>query len=382
MKQTLRIWFATLILAFSAIQGLAQGSSVDGTPVTTRVLLNGLDQPVFVTSPPGEKRLFIVQQTGKIRIFREGQLVSKPFLNHETRISTGGERGLLGMAFHPNYAANGRLFVYFTNPDGDIQISEFSVSNDPDRANANSERILLTIPHRDAANHNGGWLGFGPDGFLYIATGDGGSAGDPMNNGQDKRQLLGKILRINVDGGSPYGIPPKNPFATRGGAPEIFALGLRNPWRASFDGERLYIGDVGQDKWEEISVIRTNDAGINLGWRLMEGPECFKPKTCDQTGLTLPVYSYDHGTGCSVTGGYVYRGKAMPALDGRYFFSDFCSGQLMSFRLRNGAARDFANLSDDLGSLGQISSFGQDGVGEIFILTLSGELRKIVPVRP
>lgn len=359
-----------------------QSALVDGVQVTTRLLESGLDQPVFLTAPTGDKRLFIVEQTGRIRIWSAGQLLPQPFLDHGDRISQGGERGLLGLAFHPDYATNGRFFVYFTNPEGDIQISEFGVGREPDRANPNSERVVLTIPHRAASNHNGGWLGFGPDGFLYIGTGDGGAAGDPPDNAQNRRRLLGKILRIDVDGADPYGIPPENPFAAQGGAPEIFALGLRNPWRASFDGRKLYIGDVGQDIREEIDVITTTDAGANLGWRLMEGDACFNPKSCDPAGLTLPVHVYDHDAGCSVTGGYVYRGRALPALDGRYFFSDFCSGNLMSFRLRGGQARDFADLSVDLGSFGQVSSFGQDAAGEVYLLTLTGDLRKIVPVRP
>jgi glucose/arabinose dehydrogenase len=235
------------------------------------------------------------------------------------------------------------------------------------------------VPHDQADNHNGGWLGFGPDGLLYIGTGDGGRGGDPWGNAQNPDGRLGKILRIDVDAARPYAIPPANPFASGGGAPEIFALGLRNPWRAAFDGSDLYIGDVGQGDWEEINILTPASAGANLGWNRTEGPDCFKPSACDQTGLTPPVLVYNHDQGCSVTGGYVYRGTAMPALQGRYFFSDFCAGTLMSFRLSDGKATDPVTIPDALNSLGQVTSFGQDAAGELYILTLDGTVVKLVP---
>ncbi len=375
-------WLAAAILVLAPGLVLAQNTTLDGTGFSTRLLVNGLDEPVFASSPAGDRRLFIVQKGGRIVIWQNGALLDKPFLDIRTRISTDSERGLLGLAFHPDFGTNGRIFTYSTNPSGDIEITEFKVSSDPNRANANSGRVLLTVPHRENSNHNGGWLGFGPDGFLYIGTGDGGSAGDPPNNSQNKSRLLGKILRIDINKGSPYAIPPKNPFAKSGGAPEIFALGLRNPWRAAFDGNKLYIGDVGQDRFEEVDVITTADAGANLGWRVMEANACFNPEDCDKTGFVQPVYSYDHSAGCSVTGGFVYRGRALPGLAGRYFFSDFCSGDVLSFRLKSGLAKGFANSSGDLGSLGQVSGFGQDGMGELYILTISGDLRKIVPTKP
>ncbi len=375
-------WFSLWITLLGAPCVTAQTATVDGVQIAVKTLVNGLNEPVMATAPLGDKRLFIVEKGGRILIWQSGKLLDQPFLDISADISTQSERGLLGLAFHPDFAANGRLFVYFNSPQGDIEISEYRVVKDPNRANENSRRKILTVPHRENSNHNGGWLGFGPDGFLYIGTGDGGSGGDPPNNAQNTQVLLGKILRIDVNKGSPYAIPPTNPFAKSGGAPEIFALGLRNPWRAAFDGNDLYIGDVGQDRWEEIDVITPTNAGANLGWRVMEGKACYNAAACTKTGLALPVYVYNHDSGCSVTGGFVYRGKALPALAGRYFFSDFCSGELMSFRLKAGAAKNFANLSADLGSLGQVSSFGQDGKGELYVLTISGDLRKIVAAAP
>jgi glucose/arabinose dehydrogenase len=221
-------------------------------------------------------------------------------------------------------------------------------------------------------------LVFGPDGLLYIGTGDGGRAGDPWGNAQNPDQRLGKILRIDVDTAKPYAIPPNNPFATAGGAAEIFALGLRNPWRMSFDGERLYIGDVGQGDQEEVNILTQASAGANLGWNLTEGSSCFLTQTCLKTGLTPPVFTYDHSLGCSITGGHVYRGQAMPALQGRYFFSDFCAGTLMSLRLNGGKAQDVIGIADGLASLGQVASFGQDGMGEVYMLTLDGTVAKLV----
>ena len=346
----------------------------DGVTVAAQTVATGFDQPVLLTSPPGDPRLFVVEKTGRIRIIDKGGLQPAPFLDLTSSISTASEQGLLGLAFHPAFAGNQRFFVYFTDPRGTITVAEGSAT-DPA-----SLTPILTVPHDQADNHNGGWLGFGPDGLLYIGTGDGGAGGDPWGNGQNPDARLGKLLRINVDQTAPYTIPPDNPFATSGGAPEIFALGLRNPWRAAFDGDLLYIGDVGQGAWEEINVLQTSDAGANLGWNRTEGLTCFKSRSCDTTDLTPPVHVYDHNLGCSVTGGHVYRGSAMPALQGRYFFSDFCTGNLMSFRLQNGKARDVIGMAEATASLGQVASFGQDSAGELYILTLGGTVSKLVPV--
>lgn len=358
---------------------LAAGSALAQTAaVGTKVVVEGLDQPVFVTAPPGDPRLFVVEQGGLIRILADGKVMEQPFLDLREQVRAGGERGLLGLAFHPDYASNGRFFVDFTDRNGDTQIAAYQVSEVPDVADPASAAVLLSID-QPAGNHNGGWLAFGPDGYLYIGMGDGGGGGDRFGNGQNPDTLLGAILRIDVDGGQPYAIPPENPFAGGGGAPEIFALGLRNPWRAAFDGNDLYIADVGQNAWEEVSVITTGDAGANLGWNVMEGLECYRAETCNQEGLVLPVHVYSHDLGCSITGGYVYRGSAIPDLAGTYFFGDYCSGGVYSFRYEGGAASEVTNWSDSWGSVGSITSFGVDSAGELYITLAEGMLLKIVP---
>ena len=371
----------TLVLAVLAPPCLSQAQTaaapiitLDGTTLTLQLVASGLDAPLFLTSPPGDPRLFVVEQAGRVRILTD-DAAAAPFLDIAAQISSGGERGLLGLAFHPDYAANGRFFLYYTDPQGDITLASMRAASAPDRADPASLQVLLTIGHRQAANHNGGWIGFGPDGLLYAGVGDGGGAGDRRGNAQHRARLLGKILRLDVDSGTPYAIPPGNPFAAGGGAPEIFALGLRNPWRNAFDGTSLYIADVGQNGWEEVNVVSTADGGVNLGWNRMEGADCFRATACDQTGLTLPVHAYDHDTGCSITGGYVYRGAALPALQGRYFFGDFCTGALMSLRYAKGQASDITTTP---GSLGTLTSFGQDSTGEIYILTAEGTVSRLI----
>ena len=342
----------------------------DGITVAAQTIATGLDQPLFLTAPPGDTRLFVVEKTGRIRILDGDQV--QTFLDLSATVSTDSEQGLLGLAFHPDYTENQRFFVYYTDRNGAITVAE-------GKADAPATlTTLLTVPHDQAANHNGGWLGFGPDGLLYVGTGDGGRGGDPWGNAQNPDQRLGKILRLDVNAANP--IPATNPFAKGGGAPEIFALGLRNPWRASFDGDTLYIADVGQGDYEEINLLTPRDAGANLGWNRVEGTTCFKPQSCDQTGLVAPLHVYDHSLGCSVTGGYVYRGAAMPALQGRYLFSDFCAGTLMSLRVQNGQATDIIGIPDGLASLGQVTSLGQDAGGEVYMLTLDGTVAKLVPL--
>ena len=392
------LWLAALTLALTlptlAETPLVQTTQTetllaqqDGVTIAAQTVATGFEKPVSLSSPPGDPRLFVVERTGRIHIIADGHLLPQPFLDLSSRVSTNSEQGLLGLAFHPDFSANDRFFVYFTDHDGTITVAEghddtFNLA-EGQSADPAALRVLLTVPHPQAPNHNGGWLGFGPDGLLYIGTGDGGGSGDRRGNAQNPDQLLGKILRIDVDQAQPYTIPPGNPFATGGGAPEIFALGLRNPWRAAFDGDLLYIGDVGQGDWEEINVLSTADAGAgagaNLGWNRVEGHTCFKPRNCDQAGLTPPVHVYDHSLGCSVTGGYVYRGAAMPALQGRYFFSDFCAATLMSFRLQGGAAQDIVGIENGLASLGEVTSFGQDSTGELYLLTYDGTVAKLVP---
>ena len=282
------------------------------------VLTQGLVQPVFI-GHAGDRsdRLFIVEQPGRIRILQNGTLQAPAFLDISDRVDFGGEMGLLGLAFHPRFAKNGRFFVNYTrNPDGATVVAEYRVSQNSDHALLN-EQTLMVIP-QPYSNHNGGMVAFGPDGYLYIATGDGGAGGDPGNRGQSPDTLLGKMLRIDVDRGEPYGIPPDNPFAGQQNGREIFALGFRNPWRFSFDRQtgRLWAADVGQNRWEEIDVV---EAGNNYGWRVMEGAHCFQPsRGCLTAGLTLPVAEYrNESPSCAVTGGYVYRGNTHRLLAGQ-----------------------------------------------------------------
>lgn len=338
----------------------------------TPVLTQGLVQPVFIGHTGNHsRRLFILEQPGRIRILRNGTLNASAFLDISGRVDFGGEMGLLGLAFHPRFAENGRFFINYTRkPDGATVVAEFQASQNPDRALRN-ETILLTIP-QPYTNHNGGMLAFGPDGYLYIATGDGGAGGDPENRGQNPDTLLGKMLRIDVDQGDPYGIPPDNPFAKQQSGREIFALGFRNPWRFSFDRQtgRLWAADVGQDQWEEIDVV---EAGNNYGWRIMEGNHCFlPPRGCSTTGLTLPVVEYrNQSPSCAVTGGYVYRGKRVDFLQGTYIFGDYCSGRIMG--LIDG--QPLVLLASGL----RISSFGEDEAGELYVVDHGGGIYKITP---
>jgi glucose/arabinose dehydrogenase len=338
----------------------------------------GLTQPLFLDAPPGDDRLFIVEQPGRIRVVTAGTLRPEPFLDITDLTVSGGEGGLLGLAFHPQYAANGRFYVHYTDRSGDTRIAEYVVGSDPNQADRTSGRVLFSAS-QPASNHNGGMLAFGPDGYLYIGLGDGGGGGDQFSNGQRPSTVLGSILRTDVDSGSQYGIPAGNPFVAGGGAAEVWAYGLRNPWRFSFDGHRLYIADVGQGKWEEIDVLTTSDGGANLGWSIMEGTHCFDPaRGCNQAGLVLPVFEYPHGEGCSVTGGYVYRGTALPELAGHYFYGDFCSGWVRSFRYTGDGVTDTWEWAGNLGTVASLTSFGTDGLGELYVLSGGGDVYRIV----
>jgi glucose/arabinose dehydrogenase len=363
------------------------GAIVPGTPALTTVLVaSGLDSPLDLQAIPGDRsRIFIVEQTGKIRIVKNGTLLSTPFLDLGGGISTGGERGLLGLAFHPRYSENGRFFVNYTEPSGNTRIAEFNANPSSDVADPGSQRILIE-QEQPFANHNGGALAFGNDGMLYIGLGDGGSAGDPQNNAQNLATRLGKILRIDVNSASPYAVPADNPFvAFPGVGREIWAYGLRNPWRFSFDrgtGD-LYIGDVGQDRREEIDIgLASHHGGENYGWRVSEGSLCFNPSfNCSTAGFTLPVAEYSHDAGCAVTGGVVYRGCRMPGYQGTYFFGDYCSAFVQSFRFQNGQASDLRDWTSSFSrGIDSVSSFGLDADGEVYVVDYTGEVYKIVPV--
>lgn len=344
------------------------------TTIRLEKVIGGFQQLTYLThAGDGSGRLFVVEKSGRVWIVRDGKRQPEPFLDIQDRVrSRESERGLLSIAFHPQYKTNGRFFVDYTDQKGHTVVAEYRVSDDPNRADPNSERVLLYI-EQPAANHNGGQLQFGPDGYLYIGMGDGGRAGDPWGNAQNLGVLLGKMLRIDVDGGEPYGIPPDNPFVGRQGTrPEIWAYGLRNPWRFSFDRKTkdLYIADVGQNKWEEIDVAPAPDSGgQNYGWDIMEGLHCFEPPAgCNPAGLTPPVLEYGHDKGCSITGGYVYRGQKYADIVGTYFFSDFCSGRIWGLR-RQGGQWEWAEF---LQSGLNVSTFGEDEEGEIYVLDYVG----------
>jgi glucose/arabinose dehydrogenase len=330
----------------------------------------GLSSPVFLTQPLNDGRIFVVEQSGRIRVVKNGQLQPTPFLDISSRVLFGGERGLLSVAFHPQYASNHFLYVYFTaTPNGDIRVERFTATS-ADAADPASSKLIITTAHSAQANHNGGLLSFGPDGMLYAGLGDGGGGGDPFGNGQNFNALLGSLLRLDVDHGDPYAIPQDNPFVgqtnKRG---EIWAKGLRNPWRYAFDAATglLYIADVGQDAHEEVDVEPAASRALNYGWNIMEGKSCYNAATCTQTGLTLPVLDYPHSGGaCSITGGYVYRGSDIPGIFGHYFYSDYCAGFLKSFRYADGVAVD----QKDWGlTMSAVESFGVDAAGELYVIS-------------
>lgn len=353
-----------------------------GTGVRLQEVAAGLDAPVYVTAPPGDARLFIVEQPGRIRVWENGALLPTPYLDITANVGYGGERGLLSVAFHPRYAQNGFFFVNYTDRSGDTRIERYRVSADRNRADAASAELVIGID-QPYSNHNGGLVMFGPDGMLYVGMGDGGSGGDPQGHGQDASTLLGDILRLDVDGARPYAVPADNPFVGQAGKrPEIWATGVRNPWRFAFDREAglLYVADVGQNQLEEVNVVRADQPGLNFGWAVMEGSRCYRPSTgCDQSGLVIPVLEYPHGAGggCSVTGGFVYRGSALPALRGHYFYADYCEGWVRSFRHAGGQAQD--PRAWDFGDVGNVTSFGEDAARELYLTSSNGRVYKLVP---
>ena len=344
-------------------------------------IASGLDFPTYLTSPPNDGRLFVTEKAGAIRLIKDGAVLPAPFLDLTARVaSQAGEQGLLGLAFSPDYATSGRFFVHYTDDTGASRISAFRVSADPDRADPASESVVLTVS-RPGTAHNGGQILFGPDGYLYIGLGDGDDSDG--GRGQSLSDPLASILRIDVSGATGYTVPPTNPFvATSGARPEVWSYGLRNPWRFSFDRATrdLYIGDVGERRWEEVNYSSAAEGagrGINYGWAVMEGSSCTRGAGCETEGLTFPVLEYEHPAGCSVTGGYVYRGAAMPGLHGIYFYSDFCGGWVRSFRMEGGVALEKMDWPS-LETGGFVTSFGEDAAGELYLLTEEGEVYKIV----
>jgi len=341
----------------------------------------GLSSPINLVADR-DGRLYVNERDGRVRVIEpDGTLRPEPFLDLTDRIAGGGERGLLGLALHPEYPAAGRVFAHYTDLDGNTVLSEFGLAPlacpaCPPIGDSSSERILLTAL-QPAANHNGGQLAFGPDGYLYLGLGDGGGADDVFGNGQDPFTLLGSILRIDVDGAQPYAIPADNPFADGAdGAPEVYLWGLRNPWRFSFDRATgdLWIGDVGQGSWEEVDRLGPDDAGANLGWNLMEGAHCFAVDPCGRADLVLPLAEYPtHEVGCAIIGGFVYRGAAIPDLVGWYVFSDACSGPLFGVASNASPASGATAPLADLGATGlQVSTFGEGSDGELYLADLEG----------
>ena len=365
---------------------------VSGTNLALEPVASGLDEPLLVVSPPGDTRLFVVEKLGKIRIIKNGQLLETPFLDIPvvgSSADSGNEQGLLGLAFHPRYSMNGRFYVFYTTggPSRDVVI-EFTVSDNPDVANPDSDKLILEVDDF-AGNHNGGMIAFGPDDKLYIGMGDGGDGGDPRDSGQDRTGMLGDMLRIDVDGGDPYGIPDDNPLVGQGGGvrEEIWLSGLRNPWRWSFDLSNgdMYIGDVGQGTTEEVDVIPAGQKGLDLGWDQMEGDDCFAdpdspddPNTgddCTPGQHFGPVYTYPHDGDRSVTGGFVYRGTCFPDIAGWYFFADWETGRVWKLEYSGGTANNVQDVTDDLDPddvLSGLGGFGQDIFGEVYIASLFG----------
>jgi glucose/arabinose dehydrogenase len=381
-------------LALLALLGCSNAPATAPPPTSDTlklvpVVTTGLSSPVYLTAPTGDTaRLFVVEQPGRIRIVQHGLLLATPFLDITSRVLYGGEEGLLSVAFHPLYATNQYFYVDYTrrNAAGDTvytMIERYTVSADSNVADSSTHKLILQIiqpqPVTSYPNHKGGLVMFGPDGMLYIGMGDGGSGGDPQNRAQNPDSLLGKVLRIDVDGGDPYAIPLGNPFKNGGGAPEIWALGLRNPWRFAFDRSAglLYIGDVGQGAWEEVDVQPASQGGLNYGWRFMEGAHCYNPTNCSSAGLVLPAVEYDHSNGqCAVIGGFVYRGARFPTLAGQYFYAELCAGWVRSLTYAGGAVTGQTSWTLEPGP-GSPQSFGEDARGELYLLTAGGDVYRI-----
>ena len=375
----MRIWHS-LAVGLGLLLPAACGdstSSVDMPPFEMRLqqVFTGLSSLMDLQAPPGDSRLFIAERVGRIRVVQGGVLQTTPFLDISSRVTSNhGEAGFLSFAFHPQYLTDPQkqfVFVHFIEPtgnvNGDIVVERYQVSSsNPNLLDVSSVQPVIRIPHRDFDNHYGGRVAFGPDGMLYLSTGDGGGGGDILMNGQNPATLLGKLLRVDVSA-----LPGTV-------TPQIWAIGLRNPFRYAFDAGQLYIADVGQDQREEIDVVQANASGLNYGWNVMEGLRCYpNGGQCNITGLTLPVYDYDHSQGCSIIGGYVYRGVVIPELQGQYLFSDFCSGFVRSLSFENGVATVRQAPMVNVGT-NVVQSFGQDGAGELYILTGDGRVLRIV----
>lgn len=374
-----KLAFGLFLLAFLAIGYSIYLSRAANLSIILQSYATGFTRPVALANSGvgGDGRLFVAQQSGQVKIIRaDGAVVGTPFLDITSKVnSNANERGLLGLAFHPSYSSNGYFFVTYTNSAGSLVVSRYTkTANNPDLADPNTERIIITVPHPTYQNHNGGHIAFGPDGYLYIATGDGGSGGDPGNNGQDKNSLLGKLLRLDINNGNPYSIPSTNPFVGQSNVrTEIWSYGLRNPWRFSFDRQTgdLFIADVGQGAWEEVNMqVASGSGGQNYGWRCYEGYAAYNTAGCGPaSNYTQPITTYDHSNNrCSLTGGYRYRGSAYPTMRGYYFFADYCNGQL--FSITPGSSNSWTQEIQGQYSVNP-STFGEDINGELYLASLS-----------
>jgi glucose/arabinose dehydrogenase len=364
------IWTTAVLLAALAAcdDSTRPPSEEEPLELGLELVAEGLTEPVLLTAPDNDARLFVVERLGRVRVIKDGAVLETPFLDISDRIGTVFERGLLGMAFHPDYANNGKLYVYYVDRSDNVVLERFSSNPTRDVA-SQSDGAVISFFH-GGENLHGGTVAFGPDGMLYIAPGDGGCCGDPEDDAQNMASLLGKMLRLDV-GNHPYTVPPSNPFVGQSGVrPEIWASGLRHPWRFSFDAASgfLYIADVGEASLEEVNVVPATVSGVNYGWRRMEGSACFNPSTDCESGmsLTLPVHEYSHSEGCAVIGGHVYRGTAIPQLVGHYLYSDFCEGWLRSFRWTGGGDVDHQQWPGI--AVPGITSFGRDGAGELYVM--------------
>jgi len=383
MWRTLAVGLGLLLPA-----ACGKSTSVDLPPFAVQlqqVLGSGLSGPIDLQAPPGDSRLFIAERPGRIRVVQSGVLLPASFIDISSRVSVQGEAGLLSFAFHPQFANDPQkrfVFVHFIeptgNPNGEIVVERYQVSSsDPNLLDVSSVQPVIRIPHPDANNHYGGRVAFGPDGMLYLSVGDGGGGNNQFGHAQDAASHLGKLLRLDVST-LPYTIPPDNPTWGAAQPSENWAIGLRNPFRYAFDAGQLYIADVGQGQREEIDVVAASGPGLNYGWNRMEGIRCFpNGGQCNMSGLTLPVYDYDHSEGCSIIGGYVYRGAAIPELQGQYLFSDFCRGFVRSLSFENGMATARQAPMVNVGT-NVTQSFGQDGAGELYLLTGDGRVLRIV----
>lgn len=385
-----------LLTATACLASVVAPHAGDPPALATELVAGGFDLPTYATAPAHDARVFVLEQnSGLVRVIKDGAVLAQPFLDLAGTAMGGGEGGLLCLAFHPLYRLNGRFFVTYTDLDDDLVLAEFQVDPaNPDRALPDSGAILLELD-KPFSQHNGSMIAFDPlDGMLVLSTGDGGAGNDPFNHAQDLGSRLGKLLRLDVDSGAPYVVPPDNPFlGVPGAAPEVYAYGLRNPWRFSFDRDTgdLWIGDVGQEEREEIDLLPARSGGgQNFGWRCMEGTLCTELGGCGcpLAPSVAPVHEYDHEEGCAVTGGYVYRGDAIPELQGRYFFADYCTSRVWSFEVPADGVGPVSvlehtqELKPPGGSLGFVAAFGEDGDGELLVVGQLGDVRRVVLAPP